>query len=169
MREPAHDCEAVRRAAQQGARSVSRGRQCLADAVAATVDRWEDAVLRGRTIVDLERWAFRVAANSARAIAARARSRRERNGAMDPGAIDEPLSRLLIQETGEAPVGNAKRRVLHALLARRGKCLRGRQLEVVLLLARPGMTFHRAAKELAMARFNVKRAFRSALRRLSMD
>lgn len=169
MREPAHDSEAVRRAARSGARSVSRCRQHVEDAVAAALDRWEDALLQGKAIADCERWAYRVAANAALAIAARARARRERDGAVDPGGIDESLRQLLVQENEDLSPASSKRRVLAAALARRGKKLRGRQLEVVLLPARPGMTFHRAAKELAMARFNVKRAFRSALRRLSTD
>jgi DNA-directed RNA polymerase specialized sigma24 family protein len=167
MADPPNDYDAIRRAAQRGARSATRKRQCQQDGVAAALDRWEDALLRGRAILDPERWAYRVAANEARSLAARAPSRRELDPAGALGEIDKQLNRLLHEDADRAEIRTTRSRVIRALLARRRKTLRGRQLEVVMILARPGMTFHRAAKELAMPRFNVKRSFRSALRRLA--
>jgi len=154
---------AIRRSAGRGARSATRNRRLQHEAIETTMDRWADAVLRATAVRDGQRWAFRVAANAARSFARRAGSAR----------VPHPMSdlvylRSIVTEVGDdEAVPAARQRVLRALLARQKKKLRGRQLEIVQKLAEPGMTFHRAAKELAMARYNLKRSFRSALRRLA--
>ncbi|MCU0867332.1 MAG: sigma-70 family RNA polymerase sigma factor [Planctomycetes bacterium] len=117
-----------------------------------------------KAIRDGERWAYRVAANAARSIA-----RREAASiatvAMVESAFEAPDGLHAPCDNGK--VAEASHRVLRAMLARRRNLLRGRQLEVTLKMTERGMTFHRAAKELGMTRYNVKRSFRSALRRLA--
>ncbi|MBX3465062.1 MAG: sigma-70 family RNA polymerase sigma factor [Planctomycetes bacterium] len=120
------------------------------------VEQWENAILAGKQVGNWLRWASRVAANAAKRLAPR--SSMQRRGALSSVDAQPPETRFVPQ---------ASRRALLAALAQRNDRLRGRQFEVVCVLAREGMSIHRAAKELCMSRFNLRRAFRSALRRLS--
>jgi DNA-directed RNA polymerase specialized sigma24 family protein len=155
------DSQTVRQAAARGARSVTHLVQVIDDAVAIASERWEDAVLRNKSLVRLAAWAFRVGANAARRIlGGTAVSLRGASAAVEMASrADEAVNREGIHpQLGRMAL---RRRVLSAK-----KKLVGRQLEVVLKLCEPEMSFHRAAKELGMHRWSVRRSFFSALRRL---
>ena len=163
MEEQENNETLVRRAAQQGARSVTTRRQLVEDVVVFTIERWENAQLRGRTVANWRAWAFRVAANAAKRLASERR----------PESLQATIA--LVHEASAAHAerahqtgtgGRSIRRLLRAHLAQKKKLLRGRQLEVLLKMAEPNMSFHRAAKELAMNRSNLSRTFKSAMRRL---
>lgn len=160
--------QAALRGASRGATSATSSRQTRADAIAIALERWETAILRSKHIVNVERWAFRVAANAARRLTKRheipvgtmPQERDSREGPRTPSASESVHG-------SPPPTKMPSRHELLTVLHRLGKFLRGRQLEVALKLAERGMTLHRAAKELAMHRCNVRRAFRSALRKLA--
>jgi DNA-directed RNA polymerase specialized sigma24 family protein len=161
--------QVVAAAAGQGARSVTRGRQIVADATVNTVQRWESIVLRGRAIADLESWARHVGANEAKRLLARSRacSRWTVDGHAPDASVD-----IEVVAPGEdcASDGGCIRlpqRVERRELARWKKILRGRQFEVVARMLQPGMTLGRAAQELRMDRANVRRSLRSALARMN--
>jgi hypothetical protein len=160
--------QVVAAAAGQGARSVTRGRQIVADATVNTVQRWESVVLRGRAIADLESWARHVGANEAKRLLARSRtcSRRTVDGHAPDASVD-----IEVVAPGEdcAPDSGSVRLPRPTdgrELARWKKILRGRQCEVVPRTLRPGMSLGRAAQELRMDRANVRRSLRSALARM---
>ncbi len=168
MRDPGISEAAIARAARRGAMAVTLRPQIIADAVAATLDRWHDALLRQHVVHDWSAWAARVASNASKKLA---RKNSPRGGAArDATSADIAPQAARSEDDAEADESTRSRatlrRLLRAHLAQRRNLLRGRQLEVVSKLAKPGMSFHQAAKELGMPRFNVKRAFRSALRRL---
>lgn len=123
-------------------------------------------MIRKKQVADWEAWAYRIGAHAARkldsALADTANSSDQsplRQDAVNATESHEEASELRSMRV-------AAKRVLRAHLARKHNLLRGRQLEVVLKLAQPNMSLHRAAKEIGMARPNLRRAFRSALRRI---
>lgn len=163
MEELTDAANVVRRAALRGARSVSNRRQVVEDAVLRTVERWEEAVLKGKQLPGLSAWCFRVAANAAR----RSLSGRVRRF----GEGEDVVTPTSVARDGEEASGNLGfdagfRRTLLANLKRLENLLRGRQYEVLRKMAESGMTQARAAKDLGMDRANLRRAFRSGLARL---
>lgn len=164
----------VRSAALRGARSVTRSRQMQEDAVAYSMERWEEAVMRGKHVSRWEAWARRTGANAAKRLASRHRLPSAKSEGLDAGLVTAALDDVDGQFQADARGDGVKeatnvamcRRLLRAHLAQKKNLLRGRQLEVVLKMSVQGMSFHRAAKELAMPRCNVRRSFRSAIRRL---
>lgn len=145
---------AIRAAATRGARSITSRSQVVADAVDVAMERWAAAAIASRPIVDWEAWVGRVAANAAKRLAA-AKKR-------VPVPLDHAAAQILVAATVPA----LERRRLRRAILRRQEVLTGKQLEVVLKLCEPGMTLHRAARELAMDRSNLRRTFRAALWRL---
>ncbi len=150
----------IRRAAKRGATAVTARRQVTADAVEMTIARWQDALLQRKEVADWEAWAYRVGANAAKKLATH-------RGAAVESAV--PLEHLAATDRPSAtsPLSGTQRLRLRAQILDRKHHLVGRQLQVLLKLCEPGMSLHRAAKELGMPRFNVRRAFRSGLRRIS--
>lgn len=154
----------VRRAAARGARSVSRRRQVIDDAVQLTLEKWQLSLLRGRRPRHAESWAFRVGANAAMRIGAK-----KLIESVDPREFLHPLVTMVRGGAVESlhHVGReVARSLLCAQLVVRQKWLRGRQFAVVQKLCEPGMSLHKAAKELGMDRSNLRRSFVRALRRL---
>lgn len=152
----ADDLQELVLAAEQGARNVTRSKQVVADAVEAVLVRWEVALRTGKHLRNLKAWASRVAANQAKRIWRRLAP----NESLRPDPDREGTPSRVVPEGTED----------HAMLLRSIECsretLRGRQFDVILKLSEPGMTLHRAAKELGMDRKSVRRSFHSALARL---
>jgi DNA-directed RNA polymerase subunit N (RpoN/RPB10) len=162
MEEPSVDPQRIRRSAEAGARTVTWRRQVVADAGDAAVQQWENAVLAGRCLANAEAWAYRVGANAARTLLAGPAIRR-------PGGrrqFDVEVTGALMDPRCRGTLPLVARAELRTLLRRRRGSLVGRQWEVVQKLTEPGMSLHRAAKELGMDRTSLRRCFRSALRRL---
>lgn len=147
--------DAMRAAATRGARSITSRTQVVADAVEVAMERWAAAAMSRKSILDWQAWVGRVAANAAKRLATAARR--------------VPLSPSR-QAAAKIPLASTlpalERRRLRRAILRRQEVLAGRQLEVVLKLCEHEMTLHRAARELAMDRANLRRTFRAALRRL---
>ncbi len=154
------------RAATRGARSVTNACQRIADASQAALDRWQDATLAGKEILDPEAWVFRVAANAAKRLGGQPRSlpslgdpRDGSEGRSMPAPSDEDdtphdLRKLL----GDGPSQAYMRQQIHRLSRK--------QMRVVEHMCLPGMTFRRAAKELAMDRSGLRRMYARALKNL---
>jgi DNA-directed RNA polymerase specialized sigma24 family protein len=154
--------EAILLAARRGALAITKQPAIVEDAAGETLDRWHDAMLRNRSVSDWPAWAYAVARNAAK----RLLSRQHRAAVpLHDGLVEATASSQDPADGDHIPP--EVRRALANYLASKSNLLRGRQLEVVLKLAEPDMTYRRAAKELCMPRFNLKRSFRSALRRLS--
>jgi DNA-directed RNA polymerase specialized sigma24 family protein len=150
----------VEAAAKRGATSVSSDRQLIADAMEHTRACWVTAVLREKHVADWGAWAFRVAANAAKRIR-KTRSKQRKAG------LEEAVCLL-------APAKNPKslvelRAKLRAKIIARKEKLIGRQCEVLLKLCEPGISYHRAAKELGMDRSSLRRSFRSGVKRMRGD
>ena len=156
MKDLNRQAEVVENAARRGARSATRVRQVIEDAVDQTLSRMVDAVLRDREVRDWAAWAYRVGANAARSACSPHR-RGSVSAETIPGdlASEEPNPRA-------RPTADELRSRIQAGASR----LIGRQLEVALKLVEPGMTLHRAARELGMDRTSLRRSFASALNRL---
>lgn len=165
MDEQENSVAPVRRAATRGARSVTRREQIVEDAVSRTVERWEEALLKGKDLGDVPGWAFRVAANAAKKLAPGSAKRwGDWDAAADKvGGVDGDV------DSGNRIFSADFRKTLLANLGRRRKLLRGRQYEVLRKMAEVGMTQSRAARELGMDRANLRRAFRSGLARLRVS
>jgi DNA-directed RNA polymerase specialized sigma24 family protein len=142
-----------------GARTVTTQRQVAEDAGVKAVQQWEQALLANKRITQLAAWAFRVGQNAARQIASRRRSTLE---------VDLLSVHAAAREDDQPPpaLADQGRVNVAGLLEEHAHLLRGRQAEVVRKLSERGMSFHQAARELGMHRCNVKRTFRSALKRL---
>lgn len=143
----------VRAGAAAGARTVCQQRQAIDDAISQAVEQWEKACMQARPIGDWFAWARRVGSHAAKRAA-----KRDRVVLLD-ARLRDPVSAQF------GGIAADERECLLAMLADRGRCLRGRQFDVVMKLIEPQMSIHRAAKELGMARFCVRRSFRSALQR----
>jgi DNA-directed RNA polymerase specialized sigma24 family protein len=141
--------------------TVSQRRQLVDDAATAAVEKWEDAILSGKAVRDWDAWVGSVARNAAKRLG-KARNRVMTNSSSLLSAVDSTRCGRRTKTRGNA---REARRVLDSL-AKSGSLLRGRQPDVVNKLAEPGMSLRRAARELDMPTFNVRRAFESALRRL---
>jgi RNA polymerase sigma factor (sigma-70 family) len=151
----------IERAAAKGARSVCRSRQVVTDAAARTIERWEEAVVKNKRIERLMAWAFRVGANAARRIAGRRPCKIAAAQTLDPTSAQSMPDDIGQQDVREV----LRSQVLTHLESHRSR-LRGRQHEVLVALHRAEGSIHQAAKALGMQRYNVKRALKSALRRL---
>jgi DNA-directed RNA polymerase specialized sigma24 family protein len=158
------DIARVARPATRGARAATGSNQDVADAVAATIERWEDATIRRKLLRNPEGWAFRVAANFIRSGCRKqvqptgGGSTFDRVDANERGVDDRPESSRSLDD---------QRQLVAAFLARHQRLLRGRQWEVILKMTDPSMSLARAAKELGMDRANLRRTFRSALARIA--
>lgn len=153
-----HAVASVLAAARRGARSVGATAQIAADAAERTFVAWTAAVLRDRSILDVQAWAFRVGANAARRIAGHEAKHR----GLRARAV------LAANRSGgaHAAFGNRERARLRALLAAHGNALRGRQAEVLEHLIQTKASFHAAARALGMDRTSLRRSFQSGLQRL---
>lgn len=150
---------ALLRAAQRGARSITRNRQIIEDAVVVALQRWEQKLVRGLSVGDLGAWAYCVGANAARDLTRKAATARV---ICSDRAVDEP-----IREPAPDAALAMQRGQLRVQARRRQHVLVGRQFEVVMMLCRPGVSLHMAARALKMDRANLRRSFRAALRRLA--
>ena len=143
-------------AARRGARRVTRQRQVVVDAEHEATAVLARRLLGGAgDIADPEGFCYRVAANAARRLAARRSRMRE-------------LTRVPERELCARPAGgssHASRGVgeLRAQLARLQEVLTPKQRRLAAVLAEPGMSLHRAARELGMDRANLRRMFRRIL------
>ena len=138
-------------------------RQLVVDAVDRVVTKWEDATLSGKVIKDWKAWAFRVAINAVKQIAAAHRKLIDpTDRALDAAELDGTT----ISGFQSRGLGAATRRTLLAAIRERRDFLVGRQCEVMVKLCGSDMSLHRAAKELGMSRYNLKRTFQSGLKRL---
>lgn len=159
MTDSGWDLEVILRAATAGARSVSSRMRAVTDAVEVAVARWEDAIVRGRPFANVEAWAFVVARNAAKrwkrpeADLPVGRADDASNHAMEEGDRDRS------EITGQ-PLADVVRHLTDRI------SFRGRQHQVLCKLCEPGMTLRRAAEALGMDRTNLRRAFRSALKRI---
>lgn len=147
----------VRAGAKRGALSVSKDRQVVADAIEQAQAQWVEAVLGERKVADWSAWAFRVAANAAKKI-----GKLRAGGRL--GRLDE--NARMTQVLGRALVDEAERERMRAYVLRNESRLVGRQRDVLLRMCEPGMSLHRAAKELGMDRSSLRRSFKSGLERL---
>lgn len=161
----------IRGAAFRGARSVTSRKQVVVDAVCFAVERWEDAVMAGKSVSNWQAWAFTVAANAARKLSSKQTAPVTPVARTGPGGLIRSL--VGVHEATHAAGASTTRtrcspspELLRAYLAKWRHLFRGRQIEVLLKLAEANMSLHRAAKELGMRRYSVQRAFKSALRRL---
>ena len=148
----------VRDAARRGAISVTTDPQVCADATEHAMACWVDAILRRKPVADWCAWAFRCAANAAKRMGRRrrdGRSMRLSEDVEEPGPSED---RRTDPRTREA--------LRQAILGAR-RFLRGRQSEVLLKLCEPGMSLHRAARELRMDRSALRRSFQTGMARLS--
>ena len=162
MEEPPIDHEEIRRSAVRGARHVTLRRQFVEDAADSAVQKWENKVRSGEPVADVRAWVFAVAKNEARRLAAR----RGVAGAVtnSEGVLEAASS--WVDASADSMLPAVDRADLEAVVRASKKKLVGRQWEVAMKLIEPGMSFHRAAKELGMDRKSVRRSFRSGLKRL---
>lgn len=159
MEELARIADLVRRAALQGARSFTSRRQVVQDATTLTIERWEQATIRGKQVANWEAWAFRVAANAAKRAIIVLTTAQTNTSSGSEFISDAP--------PGHRRRNNLNRRRLREVIILNRHQLTGRQFEVALKLCEPGMSLHRAAKELLMDRRSLRRSFRSAIARLT--
>jgi DNA-directed RNA polymerase specialized sigma24 family protein len=155
---------AVLQAARRGASSVARDLALVSAATESALERFENALLSGKRVGDWVGWAFRVGANAAKKLATRRRAPAGRaspsawlESRSEPGTEDHPEDR---------PDAESVRAAVAALQENRSGALTSWQAMVLQKLLVPGMTFHRAARELGKDRSNVKRSFRRALARV---
>lgn len=161
MEDLAQSLHHVLAAAKRGGHSVTDRRQAIDDAVEEAIRRWEEASLAGRPITDPAAWAYRVAANAAKRLAAR-QSRRIGHGTEPPPTSGGDAEDALAWNCADGASAT-----LRSWIELRRDSLTRKQLQVALTLARPGMSLRTAAKELAMDRTNLRRVFRRALQRLA--
>jgi DNA-directed RNA polymerase specialized sigma24 family protein len=147
----------VRRMARKGARSATSSAPLVDLAVEATVNSFEDAILRKKAIGSLAAWTYRVARNAALRAAGRRGPRWTTNQRWDVGSIETDGDRGVLPRL--------PRQQLRRLLGSHRAALTPVQFRVLALLA-DGCSYHHAAKSLRMDRSNLKRTFRAALRRL---
>jgi DNA-directed RNA polymerase specialized sigma24 family protein len=150
--------EELRRAAERGARSVTHELQVVRDAAERTLQRWLSKAARQRSIADPEAWAFQVGKNAARELGRRSQTSVRLESC-------EFLDMLQVQDV-RSSVSQEQRDELRRRINANKKILKGRQFEVALKLTEPGMSLHRAAKDLGMQRWNLRRSLQGALRRL---
>jgi DNA-directed RNA polymerase specialized sigma24 family protein len=146
--------------AREGARAASARRQVVEDAVLKVVELWENrATGGGFPIHDLAGWAYRVGRNAARRLG-RAAGRTPPTSA--PRACEPEVRDAHADEHADGV-----RATLAAALA--AGHMTERQRAVVSKVLEPGMTLHRAAKELEMDRSHLRRTLRRAARTLARD
>lgn len=142
----------IAEAARRGAASVCGRPATVQIAAEVAVERWEDAVVARRAdIADPESWVFRVAANAAKRLVGSGAGGSD--GASD--LAEATASRLEYLELAAR---------LPAMLHVHRRALTRTQQRVGVVLARPGMTLHEAARVLRMDRSNLRRTFRRLLR-----
>lgn len=147
----------VEAGARRGAASVTRDRQLVADAIEWTVSAWEDAVLRRKVVRDWGGWAFRTSANAAKRLGRRRR----------PPDHEELGQRWHTDSRATDQIAPRSPGRTRAVILAGSHILVGRQLQVLLHMCIPGMTLHRAARELGMDRTALRRSFQSGLVRLA--
>ncbi len=147
----------VRAAARAGARSVTRRRQVVADAVEEASYQW---LLRnyagGADVRSPRSWAFAVGANTAKRLA---------KGPGESGRRDPTVDSL--ETLAATRAAEIRARLASGLEACRPLLTR-KQFEVVQVLARSGSSLHRAARMLGMDRSGLRRVFQRALMRLTL-
>ena len=143
-----------------GARSVTSRGRVVEESVAFTVERWEDALLKSEPARDWGAWAFTVAANRAKKLCQPGRSPRTQDG-VDLDSL------LVLPVTGNRTPSQSQRVALRRAILRAKRDFIGRQFEVLMKLAEPDMTLHRASRELGMDRHSLRRSFESGVARLS--
>ena len=151
--------DAVRRAAERGARRATNELQVVRDAADHALQQWRKKGLRTSSVADPAAWAFRVGRNAAKKLGKRI----VRFATFDPAEIPDSLQ----APTTRGACSPEEREIARRKIAANEKKFRGRQFAVAMKLTEPGMSLHRAAQELGMSRWNLKRAFQGALRRLS--
>ncbi len=119
----------------------------MEDAVDATRSIWIRRILEDDEPADASAWAFRVAVNHVKRVGSGALAYAEAGLAVD-------------EQSGSVPGSREK---LRSRFRHMRKKLTPVQARVVEKLAEPGMSKHRAAKELGMDRSNLRRAFQRAL------
>jgi len=149
----------VERFAAAGARSVTSRPAVVQDAVELAVCRWEVAIISAKAIARMDAWAYRVGANAARKLLEKAP---RLSVASRDAMVHVPEEEAVVQSQLE---WRTPRQLVGRLLQYK-TALRGRQFDVLNKMCQEGMTFRRAAKELEMARSNLRRSFRSGLARL---
>ena len=109
-------------------------------------------------------WSYAVGRNAAKKLCLNQLRSRE-SGGFDAVANEDRESgaSAQAQELQLVEIGEWRHR-LPAL----GEIFRGRQLEVVSMMSRHGMTYRCAARNLGMSPHNVRRSFRTALERIKM-
>lgn len=138
--------------ARRGAMAVTHSAQVVRDAVETTVVRWYSVAMHGRHPGSLMAWAYRVGANAAKkAGASRASSRKWTR-------LPEELA---WNEDGAGLPAGLIEAIEH--IRRLARSFRGRQYSVLRKMAEPGMTLHRAARDLRMDRHSLRRSFHSGL------
>ena len=136
------ECSTIERAAMRGAQSVTNDPQMVRDAAIVALERWEDALVSGKSIRDAHAYVARVAANAAKRLAV-TRKRTVHLG-LDSPAIDAAAASTAkptsdhAEEAGQGPQLDVALPGLHQLL-------RGRQAEVMQKLLLPDMSIRRAA------------------------
>ncbi len=148
---------AIEAGAKRGACSTSTDRQVIADAIEHTRVCWVDALLGKKRVSDWGAWSFQVAANAAKRIGG-VRAKRGEVG------LDKAVRAS--ESSGNRRVDARSRQSLRLRISSKKSLLIGRQCEVLLKLCEPEMSFHRAAKELAMDRTALRRSFKSGMERL---
>jgi DNA-directed RNA polymerase specialized sigma24 family protein len=161
--------EAVRCAAEAGARSVASSLQVVRDAAQRVVEKWQDRKWRGEPVEKAEGWAWRVGRNEA--------IRRCRGNCMgrgkEAGYDPAPGTRSRNQggegERGAAgcwtPDLEAALPIVESLLTQMESLLTQQERTVVESVREKG-TLNAAAKALGMDRSNLRRVFRRVLRKL---
>lgn len=152
----------VEKSAHAGAKSATDRIQVVRDAVEHTVNVWTLAVLGHHEIENPKSWAFRVGQNAARKLAA-LNAKTEFWEHATEGMKHEPsVARV---EPNVAP-GDVTADQLKAMIASMVSQLTLNQCAVGSKMCEPGMTLHRAAKELGKDRSDVRRTWKSLLARL---
>jgi transcriptional regulator len=142
-------------AARKGARSATRSASLIEIAVERTVDKFEDAQVRRKSIKQVEAWCFRVGRNEARIAGRKAtRTRSGYDGLEGVADLADGIS-----------LPPANRQLLMKWLRGRRRRITKEQLQVLSLLVQ-GVSFHQVAERLGKDRANLRRAVRRALRRL---
>jgi hypothetical protein len=138
------------RAARRGAKSATSSAPLVDFAVEITLERFENAVLRDKTIGSPAAWAFRVARNVVLRVGLQ-RTRQSGQGASE-------------DRSDSLPAG--LRAQLQAWLREHRASLTAKQFEIASVLA-GGLSLHQAARKLGRDRTNLRRMFRAVLRRLA--
>ena len=142
---------------------MTRDRQLIDDATESAVAKWGLAITRGKRIQNWVAWAFRVGQNAAKRLGAK------RVLVLDASVVEVGADPVSVELDSHDPEWVANlRELLGAALALVPRVLTPTMLVVVEKICEPGMTKHRAARELGMDRTSFKRSLARATRRLRL-